>query len=112
MAFAMKPLRLASSGIAAVLIFLVRLYQWILSPIKNAFFGPMGGCRFRPTCSAYAIGCLKALPLHKALYYAARRVLRCHPWGGSGFDPIPKMAYRDDEDAEPVKSLKDVLEEK
>lgn len=47
------------------------------------------GCRFQPTCSAYA---LEALETHGALrgsWLAARRVLRCHPWGGSGIDNVP-----------------------
>ncbi|WP_413083968.1 membrane protein insertion efficiency factor YidD [Thermaurantiacus sp.] len=62
---------------------LVRGYQLALSPIV----GP--SCRFRPSCSAYA---LEALRLHGALKgtgLAVRRLLRCHPWGGQGFDPVP-----------------------
>ena len=61
----------------------VRAYRLVASP----WFGH--GCRFQPTCSAYA---LEALAAHGALrggWLALRRVLRCHPWGGAGFDPPP-----------------------
>lgn len=67
---------------------------WVLSlPVKlyRATFSPLVGmnCRYHPTCSAYA---LEALEKHGALkggWLAARRILRCHPFGGSGFDPVP-----------------------
>ena len=64
----------------------VRLY-------RAAFSASVGhNCRFQPTCSAYA---LEALERHGALrggWLAARRILRCHPWGGDGFDPVPPRA--------------------
>ncbi|MGE0176175.1 MAG: membrane protein insertion efficiency factor YidD [Phycisphaerales bacterium] len=62
----------------------VRGYQWTLGWVMG------GRCRFMPTCSAYAI---EALQEHGALrggWMAARRVLRCHPWGGSGWDPVAR----------------------
>jgi putative membrane protein insertion efficiency factor len=62
---------------------LVVAYQWTLSP----FIGHH--CRFRPTCSNYA---LEALSKHGALrggWLAARRLARCHPWGGWDYDPVP-----------------------
>lgn len=65
------------------LIALVRLYQVTLRP----FMG--GHCRFQPTCSEYG---LEALRTHGALrggWLTARRILRCHPWGGGGWDPVP-----------------------
>jgi putative membrane protein insertion efficiency factor len=46
-------------------------------------------CRFRPSCSAYAITALKRYGAVKGSWLAARRLLRCHPWGGSGYDPVP-----------------------
>ena len=67
---------------------LVRLYQLVLSPVLPP------RCRFLPSCSDYA---LEALATHGALAGAAlavRRLLRCHPWGGSGYDPVPPAASR------------------
>jgi len=61
----------------------IRSYQLVVSPV----LGP--SCRFEPTCSHYAT---EAVALHGArhgLLLAARRLLRCHPWGGSGYDPVP-----------------------
>jgi len=46
-------------------------------------------CRFQPSCSAYAIGALERYGAWRGGLLAARRLLRCHPWGGSGFDPVP-----------------------
>jgi uncharacterized protein len=66
----------------------VHLYRWTLSP----FFGQQ--CRFHPTCSAYA---LEAIDRHgplKGWGLALRRILRCHPWGAEGFDPVPEKAGR------------------
>lgn len=73
-----------------LLIAVVKLYQWLLSPLKNALFGQSGRCRFTPSCSAYA---LEALHKHGALrgtWLAVRRLLRCHPWGDFGPDPVPE----------------------
>ena len=61
----------------------VRLYQLLLSPVLPP------SCRYLPTCSDYA---LEALARHGALrgsWLALGRLLRCHPWGGSGYDPVP-----------------------
>ena len=49
-------------------------------------------CRFTPTCSQYAVEALKKHGPFKGLYLTIRRLLRCHPWGGSGYDPVP-LAY-------------------
>lgn len=64
-------------------IILVRFYQICISPLKPA------SCRFTPTCSSYAIEALKKHGPIKGLYLAIKRILRCHPWGGSGYDPVP-----------------------
>ena len=71
-----------------ILHWLIRFYQIAISPL----LGPR--CRYIPTCSQYA---LEAIQTHGALqgvYYATRRVCRCHPWGGSGYDPVPHKAIR------------------
>lgn len=68
-----------------LLIFPIRLYQWTLSPL----LGP-GKCRYQPTCSHYAVEAIEEWGIFKGAYLAARRILRCHPWGGFGYDPVPK----------------------
>ena len=64
-------------------IFLIKLYQCILSPL----LGPK--CRFTPTCSQYGIEAFKKYGPIKGLWLTARRVAKCHPWGGHGHDPVP-----------------------
>src|SRR5438874_11008113 len=68
---------------------LIRGYQIMISPILSLLGGASAGCRFSPTCSEY---CLQAVAQHGVLrgsLLVLRRVLRCHPWGASGFDPVP-----------------------
>jgi putative membrane protein insertion efficiency factor len=64
------------------LIALIRFYQWVISP----WLGPK--CRFTPTCSQYAIEAFRKYGLFKGGWMAIRRISRCHPWGGSGHDPV------------------------
>lgn len=68
---------------AGVCIVLVRLYQVTLGP----FLG--GHCRFDPTCSAYAIEAFRTHGAIRGGWLTLRRLVRCHPWGGGGFDPVP-----------------------
>ncbi|MDH3234784.1 MAG: membrane protein insertion efficiency factor YidD [Alphaproteobacteria bacterium] len=66
------------------LIVLIRVYQYVLSPLMPPT------CRYLPTCSAYAA---EAVQRHGAIigaWLALRRIARCHPWGGHGYDPVPK----------------------
>lgn len=69
------------------------LTKLLLAPIYfyKAAISPMLGpsCRFTPTCSQYAIDALKKHGPFKGLYLTIKRILRCHPWGGSGYDPVP-----------------------
>lgn len=67
-----------------ILILLIKVYQKVLSPFCS------GVCRFRPTCSAYMIEAINTHGAIKGLYLGIKRILRCHPWGGSGYDPVPK----------------------
>jgi len=69
--------------IRALFILLVRTYQLIISPLKPA------SCRYIPTCSEYAIQAFKKYGPFKGLFLAGSRILRCHPWGGHGYDPVP-----------------------
>ncbi len=64
-------------------VLLVRFYQVAISPLKPPT------CRFTPTCSSYALEALKRHGLFKGGMLAIRRIMRCHPWGGSGYDPVP-----------------------
>lgn len=66
-----------------LLILPIRLYQLFVSPMLPP------ACRFTPTCSQYAIEAIQKHGVLKGLYLAVRRILRCHPWGGSGYDPVP-----------------------
>ncbi len=65
-------------------ILLVRIYQWTISPLLGA------NCRYSPTCSAYAVEALEIHGPFKGSYLAIKRILSCHPWGGYGYDPVPK----------------------
>lgn len=72
-----------------ILILVVRVYRWTLSPAKTLLFGPLAGCRYTPSCSEYA---LQALRRHGALigsWLAVKRIARCHPWSECGHDPVP-----------------------
>lgn len=65
------------------LVGLVRVYQMVISPLLPS------SCRFSPTCSSYMIEALRTHGLLKGLYLGTWRILRCNPWGGSGYDPVP-----------------------
>lgn len=67
----------------------IRVYQWAFSPLKRALFGPGACCRFSPTCSQYAWEAVQEYGVLRGSWLAGCRVLRCHPWGGSGYDPVP-----------------------
>lgn len=62
---------------------LVKIYQYLLSPMLPK------SCRFEPTCSNYALEALRVHGPWKGLGLAVYRILRCNPWGGSGYDPVP-----------------------
>ena len=69
-------------------VFLIKIYQFLISPIigKN--------CRFNPTCSNYALEALKKHGLILGMYYSIIRISKCHPWGGSGHDPVPSKKLK------------------
>jgi putative membrane protein insertion efficiency factor len=69
---------------------LIKLYQWIISPL----LGP--SCRFQPTCSHYAAEAFEAHGVIKGFYLSAVRISKCHPWGKSGYDPVPKPKKESD----------------
>ncbi len=61
----------------------IRFYRHCVSPFT------LPSCRFTPTCSLYAAEALRKHGPFKGVYLSIRRILRCHPWGGSGYDPVP-----------------------
>jgi putative membrane protein insertion efficiency factor len=64
-------------------IILIKLYQWLISPWLGS------KCRYTPTCSHYGIEALKKYGPIKGLWLTIKRIARCHPWGGHGYDPVP-----------------------
>jgi uncharacterized protein len=69
-----------------IMIGLVKIYQYIISPLMPA------NCRYQPTCSAYAIEALKLHGPIKGGLLTLKRLGRCHPFAGFGFDPVPARA--------------------
>jgi hypothetical protein len=69
--------------LAIPLIILIKIYQVLISPLIPP------SCRFTPTCSQYALEALKKYGILKGSWLGFRRIIKCHPWGGSGYDPVP-----------------------
>lgn len=65
-------------------ILLVRFYRYAISPLLGA------NCRYQPTCSAYAEEALRRHGVLRGGWLALKRISRCNPWGGSGYDPVPE----------------------
>ena len=72
------------SFIKTIVIYLIKFYQFTISPLIGF------NCRFVPTCSNYAIQSIEQKGLFKGFYFSLKRILRCHPFGGSGYDPVNK----------------------
>lgn len=70
--------------LVAPFIILIKIYQTLISPFTPA------SCRFQPTCSNYAKEALEKHGFVKGGWLALRRILSCHPWGRSGYDPVPE----------------------
>jgi putative membrane protein insertion efficiency factor len=67
-------------------VFLIRVYQVVLSPILPS------ACRYTPTCSQYTLEALKTHGLIKGGWLGAKRIVSCNPWGGKGYDPVPEKS--------------------
>ena len=67
----------------------VRFYQRYISKPLHALAGPYSGCRFTPSCSAYFIGAVQEHGALRGTLLGVWRILRCNPWGGPGYDPVP-----------------------
>lgn len=66
-----------------ILLLPIYFYKAVISPVLPP------ACRFTPTCSTYAVEAIKKHGPLRGLYLAVRRIMRCHPWGGQGHDPVP-----------------------
>ncbi len=76
-------MKMIREALSALIIAIIRLYQLIISPL----IGPK--CRYTPTCSQYGVQALQKHGLVKGIWLTIKRVGRCHPWGGHGYDPVP-----------------------
>ncbi|MEN8792924.1 MAG: membrane protein insertion efficiency factor YidD [Flavobacteriales bacterium] len=68
---------------SSILIFFVRIYQYVISPILPT------SCRYTPSCSVYTVDAIKKHGPLKGTWLGAKRILSCNPWGGHGHDPVP-----------------------
>lgn len=68
----------------------IHLYRWILSPMLHALCVG-SGCRFHPSCSAYALESLKMHGSLRGTLLSLKRIAKCHPWGEGGLDPVPSI---------------------
>ena len=82
-AFSENHLELFKKGLSAILIALIKVYQWTLNPLIGR------SCRYTPTCSNYGIEAIEKHGPFKGSWLTLKRVLSCNPWGGSVYDPVP-----------------------
>lgn len=73
-----------STLIKYIFLIFIKLYQYLISPLTPA------SCRFTPTCSQYAAEAIRRHGPRHGGWLALKRICRCHPWGGSGYDPVPE----------------------
>jgi putative membrane protein insertion efficiency factor len=78
-----KNYKIFLSIITFPFIVLIKIYQVLISPLFPS------SCRYTPTCSHYTLEALKKYGLFKGGWLGIKRISRCHPWGGSGYDPVP-----------------------
>lgn len=76
-------LGLLRQALVWLLLLPIYFYKGAISPLTPP------SCRFTPSCSTYALEAIRKHGPFKGFYLALRRILRCHPWGGSGYDPVP-----------------------
>lgn len=69
--------------ISSILLLLIRVYQVTLSPLLGS------SCRYTPSCSSYTAEAIQKHGALKGGWLGLKRILSCHPWGGSGYDPVP-----------------------
>ncbi|MEE1885463.1 membrane protein insertion efficiency factor YidD [Pedobacter flavus] len=76
-------MKLLNSFLSAILLGLIKLYQWFISPLLGS------NCRFTPTCSQYGLEAIKKHGPFKGFWLTIKRIGRCNPWGSHGHDPVP-----------------------
>ena len=74
--------------LAKPMILIIRVYQKWISPLFTA------KCRYQPTCSQYCVEALQKHGFWRGGFLGLKRIFSCHPWGGSGYDPVPKKEDR------------------
>lgn len=79
----MRNLMRIKTLLATPIILIIKLYQIIISPLLGS------NCRYQPTCSQYSVQALKEWGIFYGLFLSLKRIVRCHPWGDSGYDPVP-----------------------
>lgn len=89
-----KPAKIVNDISRSVLIILIRLYQYVISPILP------NSCRYLPSCSEYAVEAMRRHGCVKGVVLTAYRISRCHPWGGHGFDPVMRSSSGRGRDSE------------
>jgi putative membrane protein insertion efficiency factor len=72
-----------------LVVFFIRVYQCTLSPLLRLLCGPESGCRFTPSCSRYFLEAVETHGLRRGTWLGLKRLARCQPWGGCGYDPVP-----------------------
>ncbi len=75
-------MKLLNQIVSFPLVLVVKIYQWVLSPVLA------NSCRYEPSCSNFMIEALKTCGPVVGLYHGIRRILRCNPYGGAGYDPV------------------------
>ncbi|MEO8206971.1 MAG: membrane protein insertion efficiency factor YidD [Chthoniobacterales bacterium] len=88
----------------AVFCFLIACYRTVISSLLHWIAGPGCGCRYEPSCSHYLEEAIQRHGVVRGVGMGVKRIMRCHPWGGCGFDPVPP-AQRSEETAHQIKSL-------
>ena len=79
----LNPLNIMCKFFTYLVISLIKIYKFLLSPLLGM------NCRFQPTCSNYCEQAIERYGLIKGLILFMKRISKCHPWGDSGFDPVP-----------------------
>src|SRR5688500_14806538 len=70
---------------------LIRGYQVLISPVLSFLGGPGSGCRYEPSCSRYFLNAVETHGSLRGSWLGIKRIARCQPWGGDGFDPVPPV---------------------